>query len=114
MIHRQNAKSLNRKFRESQKILTAFGNEVRQRLLLLMIAENRKEIQAAEIAKRTDLTRPAVSHHMQILKDAGIVKSRKEGKCVYYSFDSSCKNVDVLLDLFQDVKRVIQGAENKA
>ena len=37
-----------------------------------------------DIAEKTNLSRPAVSHHMQILKDAGIVKTRKEGTYVYY------------------------------
>ena len=50
-------------------------------------------------------------HHMQILKDAGVVKSRKEGKFVYYYFDATCKNIDALLRLFEDVKRVIQSGK---
>jgi len=41
-------------------------------------AEIAAECGSNDIAVATDLSRPAVSHHLQILKDAGIVKVRKE------------------------------------
>ena len=53
------------------------------------------------------LTPPAVSHHMQILKDAGVVHCRKEGKYMYYSLDSSGKDIDQLLDLFAQMKEML-------
>lgn len=37
-----------------------------------------------EITKRTKLSRPAVSHHLKILKDAGLIAVRREGTCNYY------------------------------
>lgn len=41
-----------------------------------------------DIAVATNLSRPAFSHHLQILKDAGIVKVRKEATKNYYYFDA--------------------------
>ena len=37
-----------------------------------------------EITRRTSLSRPAISHHLKILKDAGIVGVRQEGTANYY------------------------------
>ena len=37
-----------------------------------------------EITKRTSLSRPAISHHLKILKEAGIVDIRQEGTANYY------------------------------
>ena len=107
----ENARKLEQEFNTCQKILTAFGDEVRQELLMLMVMESREGIRVADLADKTSLTRSAVSHHMQILKDAGVLKSRKEGKFVYYYFDATCKNIDALLRLFEDVKRVIQSGK---
>lgn len=107
----EKARKLEQEFNACQKILTAIGDEVRQKLLLLMLMEDRGGIRVADIADKTSLTRSAVSHHMQILKDAGVVKSRKEGKCVYYYFDSTCKNVDALLRLLENVRSVIKMTE---
>ena len=37
-----------------------------------------------ELAEKIHLSRPAVSHHLQILKEAGIVRARREGTYIYY------------------------------
>ncbi|MDO5765777.1 MAG: metalloregulator ArsR/SmtB family transcription factor [Elusimicrobiales bacterium] len=101
-------KKLKLEFRNSQKMLTAFGDEGRQNLLMLMIMENCKEMRAAELAEKTNLSRPAISHHMQILRDAGIVKCRKDGKYIYYFLNSGGHQLDLLLELFQDMKHQIE------
>ena len=67
-----------------QKIFTALGDENRQHLLCIMLGSQCSGSCVVDIAEKTNLSRPAISHHMQILKDAGIVKVRKEGIYVYY------------------------------
>jgi DNA-binding transcriptional ArsR family regulator len=44
-----------------------------------------KEMPVGEIAKQLKLTQPNVSHHLNILKKCGCVRSRREGKNMYYS-----------------------------
>ena len=80
----QNYAELEKEFASCQKLLTAFGDEVRQRLLMVMLKADPAGVRVAEIATEMKLTPPAVSHHMQILKDAGIVHCRKEGKFIFY------------------------------
>ena len=50
---------------------------------------------------RTNLSRPAVSHHLQIMKDAGIVKVRKEGTKNFYYFDSEMEAFERLIETLQ-------------
>ena len=99
--------ALKGKFIACQKILTVFGDEVRQRLLLLMLESSPDGVRVADISAKMKLTPPAVSHHMQILKDAGVVHCRKEGKYMYYSLDSSGKDIDQLLELFAQMKEML-------
>ncbi len=40
-----------------------------------------------EIAAQFHISRPAISHHLKVLKDAGIVRSEKTGQEVYYRLD---------------------------
>lgn len=106
-MERNEIRKLNDEFESCRNILTAISDEIRQKLLLLMVMGDRSGIRAAALAEQTDLTRPAISHHMQILKNAGIVKSRKEGKCIYYYLDPSCRNINAVLALLGHIKHVI-------
>lgn len=54
-----------------------------------------------DITERTNLSRPAVSHHLQIMKDAGIMKVRKEGTKNYYYFDPEMEAFEKLISTLQ-------------
>lgn len=87
---------------KSRKILTALGDENRQHLMLTMMKTGDcSGIRAVDIAKKTNLSRPAVSHHLQIMKDAGLLKSRKEGTMIYYYFDPDMKTMNTLINALQ-------------
>ena len=85
-------------FSASAKILTAIGDETRQHLILeMMKMGNCMGVRVGDITKKTNLSRPAVSHHLQIMKDAGIVKVRKEGTKNYYYFDPEMEAFEQLV-----------------
>lgn len=69
----------------SKKILNAISNEHRQNILLVLL-ENclNGGIRVEDIAKRVNLSRPAVSHHLKILLDYGIVSIESIGTKNYY------------------------------
>lgn len=60
-----------------------------------------------DIAEKTSLSRPVVSHHLQILKDAGIVKVRREGTKNYYYFDADMEAFDHLIGMLQHAKDIM-------
>ena len=71
---------LAQEFEACRKILLAFGDEYRQHLILeMMQMEHCGGARVGAITERTHLSRPAVLHHIRILKDAGILKMRREG-----------------------------------
>lgn len=94
-------------FKQCRKLLNAIGDENRQHLLCVMMNMPIDGSRVIEIAEQTHLSRPAVSHHMQILKDAGIVKSRKEGTQVYYYFDPEDNDVEKFSQLAGDIIKII-------
>ena len=104
---------LGTEFESCQKLLVAIGDENRQRLIMIMLKGPCDGSRAAEIAERTNLSRPAVSHHIQILKDAGIVKSRKEGKLIYYYLDPDSEPVNDMIALFSDMKQIMKYAPER-
>lgn len=71
-------------FEACRNAFTAIGDETRQLILLVLLQSDLSGIRVGEIAEKTHLTRPSVSHHLQILKEAGIVNMRREGTRNYY------------------------------
>lgn len=98
---------LTKKFEETSKILVALGDESRQHLVLEMMKFGECEgVRVGDITAKTALSRPAVSHHLQILKEAGILKVRKEATKNYYFFDPTAKTLDSLIDTLNLAKKI--------
>lgn len=92
-------------FRECKNAFTAIGDETRQLILSVLLESDLSGIRVGEIAKKTHLTRPSVSHHLQILKEAGIVNMRKEGTRNYYYISADktqWKNIVNLVNLIYE------------
>lgn len=58
-----------------------------RRQILEMLKE--KDLTAGEIAKAFDMSKPSISYHLDILKQAELVVSLKKGQYVYYSISTS-------------------------
>ena len=71
---------------ELAKQLWALGDVVRLRLLELLPLTDEccQGINVSQIAERLELSQPAVSHHLRILRQAGIIESTKRCRDVYY------------------------------
>ncbi|MEG0292346.1 MAG: metalloregulator ArsR/SmtB family transcription factor [Anaerovoracaceae bacterium] len=69
-------------FETSAFLFSLTSDETRLRILYLLC---HSEECVANIAAYMDMTSPAVSHHLRILKNASIIRSKKLGKEVYYT-----------------------------
>ncbi|WP_400207721.1 ArsR/SmtB family transcription factor [Candidatus Methanomassiliicoccus intestinalis] len=78
------------------KIFKALSDENRLGILA-MLAES--ELCACKILESFDITQPTLSHHMKVLAEAGLIKTRQEGKWSHYSL-----NVDAVEELIQYLK----------
>lgn len=66
------------------ELFKVLGDETRTRILYLLSLQ---ELCVCDIAEIMDMSLPAVSHHLRLLKAMRIVKYRREGKQVYYSLE---------------------------
>jgi DNA-binding transcriptional ArsR family regulator len=62
-------------------------NDPTRREILEMLHE--RDMTAGEIAEGFDMSFPSISHHLDLLKRAGLVNSEKEGQYVYYSLNTT-------------------------
>lgn len=60
----------------------ALADDTRQRILRMLLEQ---EMCVGDIAAAFPFSQPTISHHLNILKQADLVTSRKEGKQVFYS-----------------------------
>lgn len=106
---------LSEEFKSCRKLLLAFGDENRQHLILeMMQMENCYGVRVGEITARTHLSRPAVSHHIRILKEAGILKMRREGTRNYYYFDENTEAMSRLIQMLTHAKHVMEQLPDRS
>ena len=66
------------------EIFKVLGDETRTKILYLLA---HKELCVCDLATLLDMSLPAVSHHLRLLKALRLVKYHRDGKMVYYSLD---------------------------
>lgn len=69
-------------WRNIARVYSALGDEHRQRILLTFGAG--EKLNVGQIVEVSTLSRSAVSHHLKILRDAGVLQREKRGKEVYF------------------------------
>jgi DNA-binding transcriptional ArsR family regulator len=75
-------KALPAAWKNIARVFVALGDEHRQRILLTFEAGERLNV--GQVVGVSTLSRSAVSHHLKILREAGVLESEKIGKEVYF------------------------------
>lgn len=101
-------KQIIRGFQECRNAFTAIGDETRQAILFVLLKSDLSGIRVGEIAEKTHLTRPSVSHHLQILKEARIVAMRRIGTKNYYYLNTEETQWKEIADLVNLIYESIQ------
>lgn len=71
--------------RDCSLVFNALGDPSRQDILIMLEAE--APLNVLQITERLNLARPTVSHHLKILSNAGLLKSNKKSREIYYESD---------------------------
>jgi DNA-binding transcriptional ArsR family regulator len=78
------------------EIFKVLGDETRTKILYLLAQER---LCVCDLAVILEMTLPAISHHLRLLKALRLVKFQREGKMVYYSLDD-----DHILNLIREAQ----------
>jgi DNA-binding transcriptional ArsR family regulator len=95
-------------FKESQDFFNALGDPIRQELLLSMMGP--EFLSVKELANRTKLTRPTISHHLKIMKNANIISEVKKGRQTFYRPQAGEKFY-IVKELIKTIDTVIENGE---
>ena len=80
-------------------LFKALNDATRREILELL---KKRDMTAGEIADRFHISKPSISHHLDILKQAELVESEKQGQFIYYSINASV--VDEIIQWFIQFK----------
>ena len=86
---------------ECSDFFSAFADKTRQEII--MIFTKHKELCVTDIANKFSLSRPTISHHLNLLKRVKILNTRKEGKEIYYSINKPYIQ-DLLGSVLKDIE----------
>ncbi|GAB4404438.1 MAG: autorepressor SdpR family transcription factor [Bacteroidia bacterium] len=80
-------------------LLKALNDPTRRRILEMLRAG---DLSAGEIAAAFDMTKPSISHHLNLLRQADLVLAEKRGQYIYYSLHTTV--LDDLLRWIMDLR----------
>ncbi|MCL7366764.1 MULTISPECIES: ArsR/SmtB family transcription factor [Streptomyces] len=66
------------------KVFKALGDPVRLRLLSMIASRAGGEVCVCDLTPAFDLSQPTISHHLKLLRQAGLIASERRGTWVYY------------------------------
>jgi len=87
------------------KLMVSFSDPFRLEIIDLMMDG---EVCVCDIMKLTNLSQSRISYHIKILKEAGLISDRQEGRWVYYKLD-----LEVLSDIQNWMGNLIQSSSSK-
>ena len=88
------------------EVFKVFGDTTRMKIISALLEA---ELCVGDIAEITNSTQSAISHQLRALKQAKLVKFRKDGKTVYYSLDDD--HISTLYEIAK--KHIEEGCEHR-
>lgn len=88
-------------------VFKALNDPTRREILRLL---GHQEYTAGELAKRFDMTKPSMSHHFAVLKEADLITSRREGTTIYYALNTTV--VQDVMAWFLDLTGSDEGSKS--
>lgn len=111
---RYNMFNLSEEFKACRKAFIALGDETRLQIIVALLNSDSDGVRVGDITKKTNLSRPAVSHHIKILMDADIIRLRREGTRNYYYLDYSISELNKIEALFQHIRTLVNIAPDRS
>ena len=81
---------------ELSRLFKALGDPARLRLLSLIASAGEGEVCVCDLNVAFDLTGPTISHHLKVLREAGLISGERRGTWVYYRADVKVEKITAL------------------
>ena len=103
MIDKNEIKNTLKTFNSCVPFFIAMSDEYRQKLIMDIAEAGKDGINVSNLSAKSNLSRPAISHHLKVLKDANLIKPLKIGTQFFYQLN--------LKDNFRTINELIKSME---
>lgn len=93
----------------NNEVFKALSDPTRREILRLL---GLSEMSAGQLAEKFDMTKPSMSHHFAVLREADLITSRREGQQIIYSLNTTV--VQDMVAWMMDYFRFDRGKKNKS
>lgn len=108
MVWMKDLMKLKQDFSDCSQILVALGDEKRQAIIIRLLEDKAcKGVRVCDLTEATQLSRPAISHHLKILKDAEIVTYKSVGTKNYYYLTHEITAINQLKSMLENVTELL-------
>ena len=98
-------------FNSCSPLFIALGDKVRQKLLLDILDAGSEGINVKNLSAKSRLSRPAISHHLKVLKDSGLIEPEKVGTQIFYRIDLGVGYMNNIVELINTIQRLLEEAK---
>lgn len=104
---RDTSRTIVKEFDKCRPILSVLGDTTRQSIILCLL-ENIKSggMRVGELTQEIHISRTALSHHLKVLKNAGVIGLREEGTKNYYYLNYQSSHLTALIRLFRKIEDI--------
>jgi ArsR family transcriptional regulator len=92
------------------RAFAALGDPVRLRLVSLILTAEGGQVCACDLVEPVDKSQPTVSHHLKVLREAGLVNATRQGQNIWYAVVPA--QVDALREVLRTDRHM--GADHTA
>lgn len=105
MVDKAKIERAQKQFKDCSALFVALGDVTRQKICLDLTEAGEEGINVAQLTGKSLLSRPAISHHLKVLKDCGLVEPLKKGTQIFYRIRLK-ENFSVVKQLIQTLDEI--------
>lgn len=104
-----NSSVLSQKYLKCQDVMVIMGDPIRQTLIRCLLESKSDEgLRVGDLQCYTDLSRTMISHHLKVLREAGVVAVDRKSTKNYYYIDPQNTTLTGLIDFWKEVETILK------
>lgn len=106
VVDKSEIKKTLKTFNSCVPFFIAMSDEYRQQLIMDIAEAGREGINVSNLSAKSKLSRPAISHHLKVLKDSGLIKPKRIGTQIFYQLNLS-ENFKIVSELINSMENIL-------